>query len=62
MQSIIKYEFNEHLTISKKTMESVGKPIEIAAEICIDCLKKVIKSYYLAMEEVQQMLNILLLK
>ena len=40
MQSIIKYEFNEHLTISKKTMESVGKPIEIAAEICIDCLKK----------------------
>ena len=40
MQSIIKYEFNEHLIISKKTMESVGKSIEIAAELCIDCLKK----------------------
>jgi len=40
MQSVIKYEFNEHLTTSKKTMKSVGKPIEIAAEICIDCLKK----------------------
>ena len=40
MQSIIKYEFNEHLATSKKTMESVGKSIEIAAELCIDCLKK----------------------
>ena len=40
MQSIIKYEFNEHLKVSKKTMESVGKSIEIAAELCIDCLKK----------------------
>jgi phosphoheptose isomerase len=40
MQSIIKYEFNEHLIISKKTMESVCKSIEIAAELCIDCVKK----------------------
>lgn len=40
MQSIIKYEFNEHLATGKKTMESVGKSIEIAAELCIDCLKK----------------------
>jgi len=40
MQSIIKYEFNEHLATSKKTMESVSKSIEIAAELCIDCLKK----------------------
>ena len=40
MQSIIKYEFNEHLKVSKKTMESVGKSIEIAAELCIDSLKK----------------------
>ena len=40
MQSIIKYEFNEHLKVSKKTMESVGKSIEIAAELCIDCLNK----------------------
>ncbi len=40
MQSIIKYEFNEHLVTSKKTMESVGKSIEIATELCIDSLKK----------------------
>jgi len=40
MQSIIKQEFNEHLTTSKKTMESVSKSIEIAAELCINCLKK----------------------
>ena len=40
MESIIKYEFNEHIATSKKTMESVGKSIEIAAELCIDCLKK----------------------
>ena len=40
MQSIIKYEFNEHLTTSKKTMESVGESIEIAALLCIDSLKQ----------------------
>ena len=40
MQSIIKHEFSEHLKASKKTMESIGKPIEIAAKICIDSLKK----------------------
>ena len=40
MQSIINYEFNEHLITSKKTMESVGKSIEIAAELCINSLKK----------------------
>ena len=39
MQSIIKHEFSEHLKVSKKTMESIGKPIEIAAKICIDSLK-----------------------
>ena len=39
MQSTIKEEFNEHLKVSKKTMESIGKPIEIAAKICIDSLK-----------------------
>ena len=39
MQSIIKYEFNEHLKTSKVTMESIGKLIEVAAEICIDSLK-----------------------
>ena len=39
MQSIIKHEFSEHLKVSKKTMESICKPIEIAAKICIDSLK-----------------------
>ena len=39
MQSIIKHEFSEHLKASKKTMESIGKPIEIAAKLCIDSLK-----------------------
>ena len=40
MQSTIKEEFSEHLKVSKKTMESIGKPIEIAAKLCIDSLKK----------------------
>ena len=39
MQSIINEEFSEHLKVSKKTMESIGKPIEIAAKLCIDSLK-----------------------
>ena len=39
MQSIIKHEFSEHLKASNKTMESIGKPIEIAAKLCIDSLK-----------------------
>ena len=39
MQSIIKHEFNEHLKTSKVTMGSIGKLIEVAAEICIDSLK-----------------------
>ena len=39
MQSTIKEEFNEQLKVSKKTMESIGKPIEIAAKLCIDSLK-----------------------
>ena len=40
MQSTIIEEFSEHLKVSKKTMESICKPIEIAAKICIDSLKK----------------------
>ena len=39
MQSTIKNEFNEHIKASKKTIESTGKLIEIAANICIDSLK-----------------------
>ena len=40
MQSTIKNEFNEHIKVSKKTIESNSKLIEIAANICIDSLKK----------------------
>ena len=40
MQSIIKNEFNEHIKASKKTIASNTKLIEIAANICIDSLKK----------------------
>ena len=39
MQSIIKHEFSEHIKVSKRTLGSIGKPIEIAAKICIDSLK-----------------------
>ena len=39
MKLIIKHEFNEHIKTSKVTMESIGKLIEVAAEICIDSLK-----------------------
>jgi D-sedoheptulose 7-phosphate isomerase len=39
MQSIIKHEFSEHIKVSKETIKSIGKPIEIAAKICIDSLK-----------------------
>ena len=39
MQSIIKHEFSEHLKVGKKTMESIGKSIEIAAKLCINSLK-----------------------
>ena len=40
MQSIIKQEFSEHIKVSEETIKSIGKPIEIAAKICIDSLKK----------------------
>jgi len=39
MQSIIEFEFNEHLKISQATMESIGDSLEIAANLCIDSLK-----------------------
>ena len=39
MQSIIKNEFNEHIEISKKTMEASISNIEVAANICINSLK-----------------------
>jgi len=40
MQSIIKNEFNEHTKISIKTIASSVGTIEIASNLCIDCLKK----------------------
>ena len=40
MQQMIKHEFNEHLITSRKTIDSAGDSIQIAAEICINCLKK----------------------
>ena len=40
MQSIIKHEFSEHTKVSVETIKSAEKPIEIAANLCIDSLKK----------------------
>jgi D-sedoheptulose 7-phosphate isomerase len=40
MQSIIKNEFNEHIKISRKTIDSIAESIEIAAMICINSLKQ----------------------
>ena len=39
MQSIIKFEFEEHLKTSQATFESIGHAVEAAAKLCIDCLK-----------------------
>ena len=39
MQSIIKFEFEEHLKISQATFESIGHSLELAAKLCIECLK-----------------------
>ena len=36
MQSIIKHEFSEHIKASIETIKSIGKPIEIASNICIN--------------------------
>jgi D-sedoheptulose 7-phosphate isomerase len=39
MQSIIKFEFEEHLKTSQATFESIGHSVEVAVKLCIDCLK-----------------------
>jgi len=39
MQSIIEFEFNEHLKTSQATLECISKPLETATNLCIDCLK-----------------------
>ena len=38
MQSIIKFEFSEHLKTAQATLEYIAGPLEIAANLCIDCL------------------------
>ena len=40
MQSIIKHEFSEHIKASLETIKSISKPIEIASNLCIDCLNQ----------------------
>ena len=39
MRSIIEFEFNEHLKIAQATLDDITKPLEIAANLCIDSLK-----------------------
>jgi D-sedoheptulose 7-phosphate isomerase len=39
MQSIIQSEFNNHLKITQETIKYIGAPLEIASNLCIDCLK-----------------------
>jgi D-sedoheptulose 7-phosphate isomerase len=38
MKSIIEFEFSEHLKTSEDTINSILKPLEKAAKICIECL------------------------
>ena len=40
MQSIIQKEFNNHISISKLTIEKASDAIEKASLMCIDCLNK----------------------
>jgi len=39
MQSIIKFEFEEHLKTSKATFELITHSVEIAAKLCINCIQ-----------------------
>jgi D-sedoheptulose 7-phosphate isomerase len=39
MQSIIKFEFSEHLKTSQATLEYIAGPLEIAANLCIESLQ-----------------------
>jgi D-sedoheptulose 7-phosphate isomerase len=39
MKKIIEFEFNEHLKITKATMDCIYESVESAAQICIDALK-----------------------
>lgn len=40
MKSIIKHEFNEHLKVCVDTLKSIENSIEVAANICVNCLHK----------------------
>jgi D-sedoheptulose 7-phosphate isomerase len=40
MKSIIEHEFNEHIKTSLQTLRSLSKPIEGAAKMCVDSLRK----------------------
>jgi D-sedoheptulose 7-phosphate isomerase len=39
MRSIIEFEFSEHLKTSKRTLDYIADPLEIAANLCIDSLQ-----------------------
>ena len=39
MRSIIEFEFSEHLKTSQATLKYIAGPLEIAANLCIDCLQ-----------------------
>ena len=39
MQSTIEFEFSEHLKTAQTTLEYIAGPLEIAANLCIDCLQ-----------------------
>ena len=39
MQSIIEFEFSEHLKIAQATLDYITKPLDTAANLCIDSLK-----------------------
>ena len=40
MQSIIQFEFEEHLKIAQSTVDLIGESLEIAANFCIDSLNQ----------------------
>ena len=40
MLTVIKNEFNQHIKVTQETKDSISAQIEIAAKICINCLKK----------------------
>jgi D-sedoheptulose 7-phosphate isomerase len=40
MQSIIEFEFEEHLRTTKNTMDLILSDLELAAKLCIQCLKR----------------------